>query len=577
MKALLPYFRYLKGYRLVFAFAVFCGILFGVTSGLGIPVIFEKVFKKVFESPEAVYSTSEIILIASIVPGVFFLRGIFSFLNTYLMNYCGLKITQGIRQDVFKKMQFLPFSYFENSYFGDLLAKTTTDPAAIQLVMLETASEIFRQPIQMFSAIAGLCYLSYQHGNYMFILLFLGAIPFLVFPVKWIRRNLKKRSQGAVETNARVCQHISENLNAIQEVRSFAMESKQIKLFGDKADEYVKSELKLIKYERTQQPVMEFVSAILIGIVFLYGYNKSIPFSTFSAMGLALYFAFDPLKKISQTFSKAHRAHASIQRINEILALPISIKDNEDSQSVEKLKGEIRFDDMSFSYKDELVLKNINADIKAGTSCALVGPSGAGKTTFIKLLLRFYDVNQGSIQIDGLNIKNIKIEDLRRNIGLVPQQPMLFDETIYENIAFGNPHATKEDVIAAAKKAFAHDFISHLEKGYDTKVGHRGDRLSGGQRQRIAIARAFLKNAPILLLDEATSALDSESEHFIQMALKELTAGRTVFTIAHRLSTIKDSDQILVFDRGLLVGSGSHEELLKTNELYQSLVEKQQL
>lgn len=577
MKGFFPYFRYLRPYRGTFIIALICGLLFGVTSGLGIPVIFEKVFKQVFEAEGNKFPYWQIWAMALTVPAIFLLRGTFSLLNTYLMNYCGLKLCQGMKEDVFAKVQALSFSFFDKKVSGDLMNRIGGDPAQIQIVVLEVASELFRQPIQMLAALGALGYLSWQHHDMVFILLFLGAIPLCMVPVKMIRKKLRGRSRAAQEASVFVSQHVVENLSAMQEIRAFCLEETQKAQFNEKMEASINRELNLIKYEKLQQPIMEFVSAIIVAAVFLYAYMQEIPFSAFSAMGLALYFAFDPLKKISNTISKMHRMQGALERVDEILSMPIDIPDPEAPVIVTRLEGHVTFEHVSFAYEQEATLVDINLELAAGTRCALVGHSGAGKSTVAKLLPRFYDVNSGAIRIDGIDIRNIRTCDLRRNIGVVYQQPVLFNDTLFNNILLGRPDATEEEVYAAARSAFAHDFIMEFEKRYETLAGERGNRLSGGQKQRVAIARAFLKNAPILILDEATSALDSESEHYIQQALQKLTEGKTVITIAHRLSTIQNADIIVVFDKGRIIGQGKHEELMQSNPTYAQLVKRQNL
>jgi subfamily B ATP-binding cassette protein MsbA len=295
-------------------------------------------------------------------------------------------------------------------------------------------------------------------------------------------------------------------------------------------------------------------------------------------MGLALYFAFDPIKKTVDTVSKMHRVSGAVDRIEEILNVQSSVKEPLQPVPFTTCEGAIRFQNVSFSYtKNEMALRDITLDIPKNAFCALVGHSGSGKSTFVKLIPRFYDASSGQVSIDGNNVRDIQLRDLRNQIGIVSQHPLLFNDTIFNNILLGNPLATKEMVYEAAQHAFAHDFILEFNKGYETCVGELGNRLSGGQKQRIALARAFLKNAPILLLDEATAALDSQSEHFIQLAMERLTKGKTVVAIAHRLSTIKHADLIVLLDKGSIIGTGQHASLIRESKVYAELVQKQNL
>jgi subfamily B ATP-binding cassette protein MsbA len=324
-----------------------------------------------------------------------------------------------------------------------------------------------------------------------------------------------------------------------------------------------------------QQPMMEFLAATMVSITFVYAYKAKIGFETFAAIGMALYFTIDPIKRIVRMVTDFIKITPSFERLNEVLDYVSTVPEPENPVEVGVLRGEIKFENVNFAYADKPVLHNVNITIPAGTSCALVGGSGAGKSTFAKLAMRFYDPTSGSVSIDGINLKDMSSYDLRKNLGSVPQYPVLFNDTVYNNIALAKPDATKEEVYEAAKAAYAHDFIMELENGYDTCVGERGDRLSGGQKQRIAIARVFLKNPPILVLDEATSALDVNSEAFIQMAIDNLMQSRTMFIIAHRFSTIRNVQKIIVFDEGNIVGFGSHDELYKTCPTYKALYDKQ--
>jgi subfamily B ATP-binding cassette protein MsbA len=336
--------------------------------------------------------------------------------------------------------------------------------------------------------------------------------------------------------------------------------------------------MRIAKYALALTPAIEFISALGIALTLGLAYGSGLKLPTFISIVTALYMSYEPVKKLAAINSEVKRAQASLDRLEEVLNEPIAIADPVDPVPVGRLKGDLRFDAVSFAYKaDEQVLRDITVAIPAGTVCALVGPSGAGKSTFANLVARFYEVGAGSVNIDGIDLRAMRLADLRRNIAIVSQEPVLFNETIYNNLLLGRPDATRAEVEQAARDAFAHDFIMSLEGGlgYDTVVGERGGRLSGGQKQRIALARAFLRNAPLLILDEATSALDTASEAFIQQALKKLVEGKTVLIIAHRFSTIRDATKILVFEQGRIVASGRHSELYANNALYKELYDGQ--
>jgi len=577
MKKYLFFLKYLKRGKKYFIIAFLSGLGFGAMSGLGIPLISQKVFKNIFESPDAHYSTIYIIMVGCLLPGIFAVRGVLSFLNGYFMSYTNMVIMRELRADIFKRIQFLPLSFFDKNSHGDLIARLANDPMMVQNATLQFASEIFKQPIQMFAAFCTLIYICVQHSSYMMIPLFFISVAAAAVPIRMVKKGMRSGSMQMQNLAGGIFQHISENLDAVAEIRSFNLQETQINKHDSYLEMMKKMCMKLVKYQRLQQPVVEFVSATIVSVVFVYGYFINMPFSAFMALGTALYFATDPMKRISNLIADLQFAEGAVERIRYVLDMPLHIEDPENPVDVDRLKGEIEFKNVNFAYDKTPTLAGVNVHIPAGTKVALVGHSGAGKSTFSKLVSRFYDVNEGEISIDNIGIKDMRIEDLRRNIAIVPQYPVLFNDSILSNIMLGRPDAKTEEAYEAAVNAFAHNFIEQFEEKYETKVGERGDLLSGGQKQRVALARAFLKNAPILVLDEATSSLDSESEYYIQEALKKLTKDKTVITIAHRLSTIKSADMIIVFDHGHIVGKGTHTELIKTNAIYRNFVEKQNL
>ncbi|HCJ11730.1 MAG: hypothetical protein A2Y14_01410 [Verrucomicrobia bacterium GWF2_51_19] len=579
MLAFLPFLKYLKPYRGVIFAAFLCGVLFGVSSGAAIPVIFEKVFKEVFEDTGRVYTTWKIWGIALAVPVVFLMRGFFGFASTYLMSVASLRILKDIRRDVFDSLQRYPLSFFEKNSSGDLITRISSDPGVIQDALLDISTELIRQSMQSLAAMGTLIYCAITYKSFFFVFVLLFALPLVLAPIHLLRKQLHRRGKQVQEMGSKMLQHLIENLSSIQEIRSFNMEKRQSDVFVDRVQSYTNTELKLRKYEQIRQPSMEILSAIVISVVFLFAYSHKMPFSVFLQMGLALYFGIDPLKRIGQIIGKVNRSQGSLERINEVLHYQSEIQDAPNAVVLKNARGYVQFKNVSFRYQETApwALQNVTVDVPAGSFCALVGPSGAGKSTFAKLLPRFYEAVEGDITIDGTSIRQIQLESLRKNIGVVSQNPVLFNDTLFNNICIARPEVAPEAVLEASRNAFAHEFIEKMEHGYNTLVGERGDKLSGGQRQRIAIARAFLKNAPILILDEATSALDSESEHFIQQAIAKLAKGRTVFTIAHRLSTIQNADIILVFNDGHIVDSGTHAKLIHTSSIYANFVEKQQL
>lgn len=578
MKTYLPYLRYLRPHWKRLLIGTVCGIIFGATSGLGIPIIMEQVFRRAFESEPGTYATWQIIGIASAIPVLFMLRSAFGFISGILAARVGLEVGRQLQSDIFDKLQSLPLKFFDFGSRGDILVRVREDSSRIQETLVNSAPELIRLPFQSFAAICALLYLSIVNKEAGFLISFLVFTPVCLIPVKLIGRNLRRRAQLMIKASADVTQHLWENFSALVEIRSFNLEQAQRRGFRRRIDQLFTNLLKLKKYSLLQQPSMELVVAVLMGFVFAYAFFRGMEFSSFAALGFALYFAVDPIKKLGKIINNFNQTSPNFRRITEFFSLPLEISDPEQPVAVSRLHGEIRFAQASFAYSgDELVLRDLDVTLPAGCYCALVGPSGAGKSTFAKLIPRFYDITMGSVSIDGIDVRNMRQEDLRRNVAFVSQHPVLFNDTLFNNILLGDPQASPEAVYAAAAKAYADGFIRDFPQGYNTLAGERGDRLSGGQKQRIALARAFLKNAPVVILDEATSALDSESEAFIQKAMEELASGKTVIAIAHRLSTIRHAGKILVFEGGRIAAEGTHSELLERSPLYRELVHKQSL
>lgn len=575
----ISYFKYIRPSIHLLVVAILAGVIFGLSSGFGMPIIFDKVLRQIFIGREGgdAYPLLHIFGIAMLLPLVFAVRALAGYFSGYFMTRVSLEVLRRIKQDIFSRLQDYPIAFFDKHTSGDLMVRLNNDTNAIQSILISFSSEIFRQPLQVVGAVAFLAYLSVTKGEIVFLLVFIVAVPFCILPVQLMRKKLKKYmaiSQGEL---GRVTQLFKENLDAVHEVRVFGLQDEQKDRFWNLNQAFQNFCLKISKYELLQQPIMELLSALMISVTFVYAYEANIDFATFSAIGIALYFTVDPIKRMVRMSSDMIKTAPLFERINEIFDYQTTVPDPENPTKIGRLGGEIHFQDVSFSYKDKVVLNGINIDIPAGTSCALVGESGAGKSTFAKLAMRLYDPTSGSISVDGIFLKDIAIRDYALNIGSVPQYPVLFNDTVYNNIKIAKPEANSGEIYAAAKDAYAHDFIMGLENGYETIVGERGDKLSGGQKQRIAIARVLLKNPPIIVLDEATSALDSNSETFIQMALDRLMNERTVLIIAHRFSTIKNAKKIIVFHQGFIIGYGTHDELMDSCPHYKHLYSKQSL
>ncbi len=576
MKRYSKFLTYLKPKIWYLVGALAAGLLFGASSGFGMPVIFDKVLKRIFlPEPGVTYSLWYVFGIAMLIPMIFIIRAVTGYLSGYLMSYVSLDVLRRIKQDLFSRVQDYPLSFFDKHTTGDLFVRLTTDTQLVQNILLSFASEMVRQPVQVIGALAFLGYMCITKGEIVFLLVFIAAVPFCIIPVQMMRRNLKRCAKLSAESLGAIAQHFNENLAAAHEVRVFNLQERQKKKFWDMNINFQRLILKITQYELLQQPLMEVLAATMVSVTFVYAYKVKIDFSTFAAIGLALYFTIDPIKRIIRMVTDFIKITPSFDRLNEVLDYVSTVPEPKDPVKIGALRGEIEFKNVNFAYDAKTVLHDVNIKIPAGTSCALVGESGAGKSTFAKLVMRFYDPTTGSITIDGVDLKKMRSYDLRKNLGSVPQYPVLFNDTIYNNILLAQPEATEAEVYAAARAAFAHDFIEELENGYQTRVGERGDRLSGGQKQRIAIARVFLKDPPIIVLDEATSALDVNSEAFIQRAIDKLMHERTMFIIAHRFSTIRNVQKIIVFKEGRIIAFGTHDELYKECPYYKSLYDKQ--
>jgi len=521
-------------------------------------------------------TTWELFLIALWLPAVFLVRGVAGYLNSYLLQLVGTRTLENIRLDYFGKLQVLPLSFFQKNSTGDLLSRGMSDTNQLQTTLVTVANEIIKSPAALLSAIGILCYLAFATQGVGLVLVTLSIVPLSVLPIRYIGKKLIKRASHIQRELGAVSDRFAENLSAAKEVRAYNLEEREIGRFRVVSQALIYVQLKFFKYEKMLTPLIEIISAAGIAVTLVYAYKVHLSLTDFTTIIATLYTCYDPIKKLGSLNNEMKRGLGALERIEEVLNSPIAIQDDPHAITLASVTGDLSFENIAFAYDpSEPVLRDISIQIPAGTVCALVGPSGAGKSTFANLVPRFFDPLDGRVTLDGHSLRDIRLAYLRRQIAIVSQDPVLFNDTIYNNLLISRPEASTEDIHAAAKAAFAHDFINGFPQGYDTIVGERGARLSGGQKQRLALARAFLRNAPILILDEATSALDSESEASVQQALKQLVIGKTVFIIAHRFSTIRDATMILVFDQGRIVASGTHAELYANNILYKSLYDRQ--
>lgn len=575
LRRFIPYLRYLKSNRSTLIAAIFYGLIFGATSGLGLPTLVKYVFPPIFDRDGPPLAPSTVWLIAASVPLLFLLRAVSGYLNSYYVQLTGVRMLEAVRLDYFRKLQFLPLSFLQRRSSGDLISRGLADTAQIQFTLSLIANDGVKQPMQLIGALCFLVAQAFMTDGVLLVLVCLALVPLTVLPVHYVGKKIVKRAQHVQAQLGNVSAHLVENLATAREVRAFGLEQRETDRFGRSTSELVAAQMKIVKYAQALTPVIEILSSVGIAVTLVFAYRNNIGWDTFIAILMALYLCYEPIKKLGYLNSEISRGVASLERLEHVLNEPLSIADPAAPTPVTRLHGQIAFHKVTFAYGDSPALQDITVSIPAGTICALVGPSGAGKSTFANLVPRFYEAGSGGVKIDGLDVRSMKISDLRRNIALVSQEPVLFNDTIYNNLQLGREGATRDQIMAAAADAHADEFIRNLPQGYDTIVGERGALLSGGQKQRIAIARAFLRHAPILILDEATSALDSDSEAAVQDALRKLVVGKTVLIIAHRFSTIRDASMILVFDQGRIVAQGDHASLYAGNALYKSLYDRQ--
>jgi subfamily B ATP-binding cassette protein MsbA len=472
---------------------------------------------------------------------------------------------------LFKKFQRLPLSYFDRHQTGEIMSYITNDVAALQNALVDRLIELVTESSIFVGSLVMMFLLDWQLS-----LLTLITVPLVGEAMKIFGRKMKSSGSVIQERLADITALMQESISAVRVVKSFVREDFEIQRFTRENDLNFRAQMKSVQIQSLLTPTVEFLAALAVTVIVWFG-GYEVVNGNITAGALVAFLTYavnlaNPVKRISRVYGTIQKAMAGAERVFGIMDMPEAIADKPEAKAMPAVKGYVEFDDVTFGYKDDIpALEHISFKAEPGQMIAFVGPSGAGKSTIANLIPRFYDVNGGAIRIDGQDVRDVTMSSLREQIGIVPQETMLFSTTVRENIRYGRLDATDDDIVQAAKDANAHEFIMQLPEGYDTKIGERGLNLSGGQRQRIAIARAILKNPQLLILDEATSALDTESEKIVQAALDRLMVGRTSFVIAHRLSTIFNADQIYVIEKGHIREHGTHEELLALGGLYSSL------
>ena len=566
MKNYMRLLAYIKPYTRRLALAVVC-IIMAAGANLYLPWIIKDMIDDVLMSKDMVMLN----LIAAGILVVMFTRGVFYYGQSYLVSYVGQRVIIDVRSVLFRKFQRMPLSYYDKQQTGTVMSYITNDVAVMQSAIVDNLIELVTEGSILIGSLAMMIYLDWKLS-----LLTLMTIPLVGFAMKIFGRKPKRSSTVIQERVAEITSLLQESISAIRVVKSFVRESYEIKRFEEQNWRNFQAAMKNVKLSSLLTPTVEFLAAIAVTfIVWFGGYEVVNEVITAGELVAFLTYAVNlanPVKRLSRVYAAIQKAMAAADRVFDIMDLDEKITDVPGAKPLPPIKGKVEFKDITFSYKEgQPALQHISLKAEPGQMIALVGPSGSGKSTIANLIPRFYDVDSGVITIDDHDIRQVTADSLREQIGLVPQETMLFSTSVMENIRYGRLEATDEEVIEAAKAANAEEFIKELPEGYDTKLGERGLNLSGGQRQRLAIARAILKNPRVLILDEATSALDTESEKIVQDALDNLMVGRTSFVIAHRLSTIFNADQIFVVENGHLREHGTHEELLAAGGLYSNL------
>lgn len=560
------FLSYYKPYRLLFAIDITAAIIIAACNLVYPSVVKNIINKYVFdETPKMM------LIFSAVLFGIYVIKAACTYVVSYHGHIMGIKLQRDMRRDLFKKYQSLSTSFYDENKTGDLLTRLVND-------LFEVSELAHHGPENLILAVlmfAGTFTILITIDLYL-TLIVIAIVPFLVASTVISRRGMKNAMKSYRRQTAVINSTLENSLSGIRETKCYAREHYEIEKFAEANGLLARLRSKAMHYMASYETVMAFISDFLYFMIVLAGglffFNGRIDAGEFAAFILYIGMFLTPIQKITFLFEQFQEGMTGFSRFSEIMEL--EEENDTGCEILHSVRGDIDFSNVSFSYesaKEKLVVSNLNLSIPSGKTVALVGPSGGGKTTLCNLIPRLYDVDEGKITIDGKDIRDFTMKSLRSSIGVVSQNVFLFDGTIKENIAYGKPDATDEEIIAAAKQANIHDFISSLEAGYSTEVGERGIKLSGGQRQRVAIARVFLKNPSILILDEATSALDNITEMQIQKSLENLSKGRTVLVVAHRLSTVKNADKIVVIDKNGILEEGSHKELVEKDGEYARL------
>jgi subfamily B ATP-binding cassette protein MsbA len=548
-----------------FLVATICMLGYGATDG-ALPFVVQWMMDDVFVKKNVI----NLYYVPLAVIGIFLIRGILNFGHSYLSDYVGLRIVQDVRNRLARHLQYMSLSFFSRHPSGTLISRVSSDVTLLRFALTDALVSLLKDSTSLIVLVTVAFMMDWFLASIAFV-----VFPASVLPVMRLSRKVKRFAKRGQISTGTLTAFLQESIQGNRIVKAFGMEEYENQRFAKENQRLFRQSLRASRIRGMVAPVMELLAAFGIGGVVWYGGSSVVggarTTGEFMAFMTAMFLMYQPFKSLTRTYTSVHQGLAGAERVFEILDESPAIKDRPEARPAPRFSRAIEFHDVSFAYGATPVLKGVNLVIRAGEMVALVGISGAGKSTLADLIPRFYDIGSGRITMDGIDIRDLTLESLRAQIGIVTQHTFLFNDTVRNNIAYGDPKRGMEDVVAAANAAHAHEFVTAMPKGYDAMVGELGMQLSGGQRQRLAIARALLKDAPILILDEATSSLDSESERLVQDALEKLMTTRTTLVIAHRLSTIRKADRIVVLVDGEIAEEGTHEELLSLKGAYSRL------
>ena len=559
----------IKGQKVRLSIAMVCMVLMAATD-LAQAWVVKPLFDEIFVNKDQFMLR----VLPVIFIGIYFLRSFAWYGEVYLMEFVGQDIIRRLRNQLYYRLTDLPLAFFNQEKTGALLSRFSFDVNIVKAMVSSSVAALIRDALRIIFLTGYIFYLDWRLAAFIFVVL-----PVALVPLTKLGRRVRRASAGIQESMGDMSAFIHETFIGTKVVKAFGMEAYEKKRFAKKSQNVFTLEMKAVIAKALASPIMEFLGGIAIAVVVWYGgvriFEGSATPGEFFSFLAAVILVYDPAKKMTRINNAVQEGLAAFNRIYDIIDTQSTICDRPDPINIPLGPHRVQFSRVGFKYEKEYVLKDINLEVSPGETLALVGMSGGGKTSMVNLIPRFYDVSEGQILIDDMDIRDASVISLRQQIAIVTQDPILFNDSIRNNIRYGKPDATDEEIMEASKSAYAHDFIINFPKGFDTQVGELGTRLSGGEKQRLCIARALIKNAPILILDEATSSLDTEAEAVVQKALENLMRGRTAFVIAHRLSTIQNADRVIVLVNGQVAESGTHDALLTHKGEYHKLYQMQ--